>query len=126
MPIDMGFGHFVMNMQTGVICWCPSGTLQPDVSSDWVVVSDPLTSAGPGPEHAGDGNGHNGNDNGWSTAMDEGASSMAIWNNANSPIADRVMVTEEEGTANEIGLVEESIMEGNMDLSAETDSACSQ
>ena len=126
MPIDMGFGHFMMNMQTGVICWCPSGTLQPDGSPDWVVVSDPLTSAGTGQDCTGDEDGHHGNENGWLTATEEGASSMAIWNNANSPFADREMVIEEEGTTNEIGLADESIMEGNMDLSAETDSAYSQ
>ena len=126
MPIDMGFGHFMMNMQTGVICWCPSGTLQPDISPDWVVVNDPLTSAGSGPEHAGGGNGQNNNGDGRSTAMDEGASSMAFRNSADSQIANPVMVTEEEGEANEIGLVEELVMEGNMDLTVETDSACSQ
>ena len=51
---------------------------------------------------------------------------MAFRNSADSQIANPVMVTEEEGEANEIGLVEESAMEGNMDLSAETDSACGQ
>ena len=126
MPIDMGFGHFMMNMQTGVICWCPSGTLQPDGSPDWVVVSDPLTSAGTGQDCTGDEDGHHGNENGWLTATEEGASSMAIGNNANSPIADREMVIEEEGTTNENGLAAESIMGGNMDLYAETDSAYSQ
>ena len=126
MPIDMGFGHFMMNMQTGVICWCPSGTQQPDGSPDWVVVSDPLTSEGPGPEHADGENGHSGSDRGWSTSMDEGASSRAFQNSANSQVADRETVTEEAGEANEIGLAEESIMEGNKDQSVKTDSACSQ
>ena len=41
LPVDMGFGHFMLNLQTGVIQWCPSGTMQPDASPDWVVMNDP-------------------------------------------------------------------------------------
>ena len=52
LPVDMGFGHFMLNLQTGVIQWCPSGTMQPDASPDWVVMNDPSITADPTREHA--------------------------------------------------------------------------
>ena len=45
MPIDLGIGHFMLNTHSGVISWCPSGALQTDISADWVVLSDPSSSA---------------------------------------------------------------------------------
>ena len=47
LPVDMGFGHFMLNLQTGVIQWCPSGIMQPDASPDWVVINDPSISEDP-------------------------------------------------------------------------------
>ena len=47
LPVDMGFGHFMLNLQTGVIQWCPSGAMQPDASPDWVVINDPSISEDP-------------------------------------------------------------------------------
>ena len=126
MPIDMGFGHFMMNMQTGAICWCPSGTLQPDDSPDWVVVSDPLTSADPGHEQEGGGSGRNDNNEGGMTVAEEGASSRPSQNSTNSQNVTPMVAAEEDGEANEIGFAAEWLMEGNMHLHAETDSACSQ
>ena len=40
LPVDMGFGHFMMNMQTGAIQWYPSGTMPPVASPDWVVMNN--------------------------------------------------------------------------------------
>ena len=50
LPVDMGFGHFMLNLQTGVIQWCPSGTMQPDASPDWVVMNDPNVPTDPAHE----------------------------------------------------------------------------
>ena len=52
LPVDMGFGHFMLNLQTGVIQWCPSGTMQPDASTGWVAMNDPSISADPTQERA--------------------------------------------------------------------------
>ena len=49
LPIDMGIGHFMLNTQSGAICWCPSGTLQPDILADWVALGDPSSSTSVAP-----------------------------------------------------------------------------
>ena len=126
MPIDMGFGHFMMNMQTGAICWCPSGTEQPDDTPDWVVVSDPSTSADLGHEQEGGGVGRNDNNAGGMTVAEEGAPSMLSRNSTTSPIMTPMVVAEEDGETNEIGVSAEWFMEGNMYMHEDTDSACSQ
>ena len=126
MPIDMGFGHFMMNMQTGAICWRPSGTLQPDASLDWVVMNDPSISAGPAPDPAGVGHNHHSTDNDRLTAMEACPSSLAMQGSTNTTITDHAMATEGEMDVNETPSAEEPIIEIYMDQSAATDSARSQ
>ena len=125
-PIDMGFGHFMMNMQTGAICWCPSGTLQPDGSSDWVVVNDPSIHESPGSEQEGNENGHYGNGTGGVPAMNEGTPAMGSRSRTDTSMDTHGMETVEMEAMRESGPVDEGITEENMNQSAETESACSQ
>ena len=126
MPIDLGFGHFMMNLQTGVTQWCPSGTVQPDAWADWVVMNDPSISADPVQGQAGAEHHRRSNNNDHITAVNAPLSPLKIQGSADATNTDHGMGMEGEMDSSGTGSVEESIMEVCMDQTAATDSACSQ